>query len=190
MTAIPGQANVTLAVTGTGLFDPGAGFLNRLAATSGTGISNVRVAYISATQAAVTFDVSSAAAVGTRNVTLTNPDGQAVTLNNVISVIPAQPVLKFTRTIINTGSAWRVTLTIQNKGGSAASNVRILTSRLGSTATSTATPIAVGTIAAGSSTSVQIDFPLAAATSGVAVVHRATGDYTGNTFSSAALVTP
>ncbi len=190
VTAIPGQTNVTLSVTGTGLFDPGAGFTNRLTATSGAGISNVRVAYINPTKAAVTFDVSSAAAVGTRDITLTNPDGQAVTLNNVINIVAAQPVLKFSRTITNTGSAWRVTLTIQNKGGVAATSVRVLTSRLGATATATATPISVGTIAAGSSTSVQIDFPLAAASSGVAVVHRITGDYTGNTFSSAALVTP
>ncbi len=189
--AIPGQTNVSLPVTGTNLFDPGASFTNRLAASaSGSGVTNVRIAYVSPTQASVTFDVSNTATAGLRNVTLTNPDGQTVTINNAINVVAAQPVLGFSRVITNTGSAWRVALTITNTGGSSATSVRVLTSRLGSTNTSTATPISVGTIAAGASAVVNIDFPLASATSGTPVVHRVTGDYTGNTFSSAARVTP
>ena len=106
------------------------------------------------------------------------------------SVAAFQPVLAFSRVVTNTGSAWRVALTITNTGGSSATSVQVLTSKLGVTNTSMATPISVGTIAAGGNAVVNIDFPLAAATSGVPVVHRVTGDYTGNTFATAARVTP
>ena len=190
VTVIPGQVNVSLPITGTGLFDPGASFPSRLAASSTTGISNVRIAYISPTQASVTFNVDNTATLGLRNVTVTNPDGQPVTISNAINVVAAQPVLSFTRTITDTGSAWRVALTINNTGGSVANNVRVLTSLLGATPTSTATPIIVGNIAAGGSAVVNIDFPIVAATPNVSTIHRVTGDYTGNTFSSAVRVTP
>jgi hypothetical protein len=79
-TAAPGQTGASVALTGTGFFDPGAGYARRLtAAISGDGISNVAVTYSSPTSATLTFDVASTATAGSRNITLTNPDGQSAT---------------------------------------------------------------------------------------------------------------
>jgi hypothetical protein len=190
--ATPGQLNVSLPITGTNLFDPGTGFPNRLsAAVSGTGVTVNSVAYVSPTQANVNFSVAATAAAGLRNVTITNPDGQsAAVLTSAINIKAAAPAISVTRSITNTGSAWRVTFTLTNTGGSSATSVRVLTSLLGTTAPSTALPVAVGTIVAGGTANVQLDYPLSAATAGVRVVSRIGGDYTGGTYTSAVAITP
>jgi hypothetical protein len=85
-----GTTGVVLNLTGTGLFDPGAGFASRLAIvlTGGTvnGISNYVVTYTSPTAASVTFDIAAGATAGGRNIVLTNPDGQQVTVTNGFTV--------------------------------------------------------------------------------------------------------
>jgi hypothetical protein len=190
--AAPGQLNVSLPITGTGLFDPGAGFLNHLSATvSGTGVTVNSVGYVSPTQASVNFSVAASAAAGLRNVTITNPDGQSAgVLTGAINIKAAAPAITVTRTIVNTGTAWRVTFTLTNTGGSPANSVQILTSLLGSTAPTTVLPTPVGTIVAGSAANVILDYPLTAATAAVRVVSRIGGNYTGGTFTSAVGITP
>src|SRR5207237_8816929 len=78
-----GQAGVTLNLTGTGFFNPGAGFLNSLQVqlTGGAvnGISNVVTTYNGPTSATVTFDIAANASPGPRDIVLTNPDGQTAT---------------------------------------------------------------------------------------------------------------
>jgi hypothetical protein len=80
----PGSIGVVLNLTGTGFYDPGAGFSNRLAVQllggATNGISNYAVTYNSPTSATVTFNIAANASAGARDVKLTNPDGQSVTV--------------------------------------------------------------------------------------------------------------
>ncbi len=88
--ATQGSTSVVVNLTGTGIYDPGAGFVNRLAVqlTGGAanGISNYTVTFTNATTASVTFDVAANASVGNRDIVLTNPDGQIVTVVNGFTV--------------------------------------------------------------------------------------------------------
>lgn len=85
-----GTMNATLQLTGTGLYDPGSEFPNRLTVslTGGNpnGISNLRVQFNNAGSATVLFDVAADAQEGPRSLTLTNPDGQSVTLANAVTI--------------------------------------------------------------------------------------------------------
>jgi hypothetical protein len=78
-----GTVGYNLALTGTGFYDPGTGFANRLAVSlSGgaiNGISNYAVTYNSPTSVNVSFDIAANASLGPRDIVLTNPDGQTAT---------------------------------------------------------------------------------------------------------------
>ncbi len=90
--AVQGMTNVTLNITGSRFFDPGAGFPNHINVTlSGDGISNYVVTYNSPTSVTVKFDVSLDATIGLRDVTVTNPDGQTATAAGAFEVIRAIP---------------------------------------------------------------------------------------------------
>ncbi len=91
-----GVSNVSVTVTGTstsgsGFFDPGAGFTNRIAASvSGTGVTVNSVTFTNATSVMLNVTVAANATAGTRTITVTNPDGQSatsatalLTINNV-----------------------------------------------------------------------------------------------------------
>ena len=71
-----GLNNQVIIVTGTG-FVTGA-----TVAFSGSGISIDYVTWNSSTQLTIRIDISAGAAIGLRNVTVTNPDGGTFTLNN------------------------------------------------------------------------------------------------------------
>ncbi|NUQ70429.1 MAG: Ig-like domain repeat protein, partial [Chthonomonadales bacterium] len=79
-----GTSGYVLNLTGTGIFDPGSGFPNRLAVVlnggSPNGISNYAINYISPTSVQVTFDIAANASAGARDIVLTNPDGQSATV--------------------------------------------------------------------------------------------------------------
>ena len=82
-TGMQGQVGANLPLTGTGFYDPGAGFPKRLSIVLNggaiNGISNYSVTYSSPTSATVTFDIAANASLGTRDIVLTNPDGQTAT---------------------------------------------------------------------------------------------------------------
>lgn len=79
-----GQTGVVLQLTGTGFFDPGAGYANRLSVAllggSPNGIGNYNTVYNGPSSVTVTFDIAANASAGARDITLTNPDGQSVTV--------------------------------------------------------------------------------------------------------------
>ncbi len=85
-----GQSSVNVTITGTqvggsGFFDPGAAFVKRIASTVSGGVTVNSVTYTSPTQ--ITLNLSTVGATaGTKNVTVTNPDGQVLTGNNLITV--------------------------------------------------------------------------------------------------------
>jgi hypothetical protein len=82
------SVNVTITgtqVSGSGFFDPGANFVKRLAATVSGGVTVNSVSYTSPTQ--ITLNLSTVgASSGTKDVTVTNPDGQVLTGNALITV--------------------------------------------------------------------------------------------------------
>jgi hypothetical protein len=93
-TLASGLAGASITVTGTatggtGFFDPGAGFLRRLAASfSGTGVTVTSVAYNSPTSIVLTVN-SVGAVAGARTLTVTNPDGQISQLAGALTITAA-----------------------------------------------------------------------------------------------------
>lgn len=99
----PGTSNVNVVITGTsgsgsGFFDPGAGFANRIGVSvSGTGVTVNSVTFTSPTQITLNVSVSTGAALGARTVTVTNPDGQVATSAAGIFTVAAASVTSLTR---------------------------------------------------------------------------------------------
>lgn len=101
----PGQSSVSVTITGTSVsgsefYDPGTNLaapalpFNHIAATVSGGVTVNSITYNNPTQ--VTLDLNTTAAPnGPKNVTITNPDGQSTTSNNVIYVgaAPPSPIL-------------------------------------------------------------------------------------------------
>jgi hypothetical protein len=94
------------AVSGSGFFDPGPGFANRIAAAvNGGGVSVGSIAYTDPTHITLTVFVSAGAAAGARTVTVTNPDGQAVTsASGILTITAGGPFATVTNINPNSGS--------------------------------------------------------------------------------------
>ena len=92
-----GSTSTTTTITGTstagsGFFDPGPGFANRIGATVTGGVTVNSVTYVDPSH--VTLDLDTAAATpGTQGVTITNPDGQAETGRGVLTITAAPKAL-------------------------------------------------------------------------------------------------
>jgi PKD repeat protein len=80
-----GTNNAILTITGTtngdtGFFDPGNGFSNRISAVvNGGGVTLNSITYIDSTHVSLNVSVAPGASVGSRTITVTNPDGQGAT---------------------------------------------------------------------------------------------------------------
>jgi len=111
-TISPGSASVSVTLTGTqvagsGFYDPGSGF-NRLAATVSGGVTVNFATYNSPTSVTLSLNTMVASA-SAKTITITNPDGQALTSASGILTVALTPIqnwrqLKF-GTILNTGTA-------------------------------------------------------------------------------------
>jgi len=89
--------NITVAgnrISGSGFFDPGAGFPNRLVVVvNGGGVTVNSVTFSNATNVVVNVTVAVGATAGLRSVTVTNPDGQAViSASGILAVSLPLPV--------------------------------------------------------------------------------------------------
>ena len=90
-------SNVSIVVTGTqtsgsGFFDPGVNYSNHIsAAINGSGAVVNRVTYSSPTSITINLTVAGSAAVGSRTITVTNPDAQTATSATGILTISAPP---------------------------------------------------------------------------------------------------
>ncbi|MCX6359651.1 MAG: hypothetical protein NT029_07600 [Armatimonadetes bacterium] len=102
--ALQFTSGASFTLTGTGFFDPGAGFPNHVsvALTGGlpNGISGVTTTYNSPTSVTVTYNVSATARPGTRSIVLTNPDGQTTTVIGGLTIVakPASKLSVYDRT--------------------------------------------------------------------------------------------
>ncbi|MBK9964142.1 MAG: hypothetical protein IPP07_04275 [Holophagales bacterium] len=127
---VQGASNVSVVVTGTstsgsGFFDP-AGTCStcssHIAATvSGTGVTVNSVSYTDPTHVTLNLTVAAGAAAGVRNVTVTNPDGQAVTGTGILTV--RAPCATITGTVtgggtVCAGSPSSVTVTVSGRNAS------------------------------------------------------------------------
>ena len=89
-TVVAGQASVNITITGisvsgSGFYDPGAGFDCRLNASVTGGVAVNSVTYNNPTS--ITLNISTVGASnGPQNVTVTNPDGQSVTGVGIITI--------------------------------------------------------------------------------------------------------
>jgi hypothetical protein len=96
--AAQGQAGASFTLTGTGFFDPGAGFASHLgvALTGGSpnGISGIVATYNSPTSVTVTYNVAADAQATTRNIVLTNPDGQSATVTGGLTIVVSKVASK------------------------------------------------------------------------------------------------
>ncbi|MBS1726687.1 MAG: hypothetical protein JST51_08205 [Armatimonadetes bacterium] len=85
------SSNLNVVVTGTGIFDPDSTYPDHLAFSFGANITVNTVTWNSDTQATVNITVGSTAATGTRQFTLTNPDGQVargnITVNSGLKTV-------------------------------------------------------------------------------------------------------
>lgn len=93
-TVAAGQASVNITITGTqsngsGFFDPGAGFAKRLAASI-PGVTVNSVTFNNPTSVTANLNTVGASQ-GQKNVTVTNPDGQAATGNNILTISGGGP---------------------------------------------------------------------------------------------------
>jgi hypothetical protein len=85
-----GQSSVNVSVTGTsasgsGFYDPGAGFAKRITASVSGGVVVNSVTYVDPTH--VTLNISTVSVpAGAKNVTITNPDGQSLTGTGILTV--------------------------------------------------------------------------------------------------------
>ena len=101
--------NITVTGTssdGTGYFDPNvtgypdATLFNRLqAAFSGTGITVNSVTFTNPTSITMNVTVSASATTGTRNLTITNPDGQSVSATDILTINTASATVSGTITL-------------------------------------------------------------------------------------------
>jgi hypothetical protein len=118
-----GVASTNVTITGTssagsGFFDPGPGFANRLAISIGGGVTVNSLTFVDATT--VTVNISTVGATtGVKDVTVTNPDGQQSTGNSVLTVAPANtpPTVTLSATTVAPGGM--VTATVANGPGNA-----------------------------------------------------------------------
>lgn len=89
-----GLTGATVTVTGTsasgsGFFDPGAGFARRLGASFGAGVTVTGVTFTSPTSITLTVNTVGAAA-GPRTLVVTNPDGQTAQRASALTITTAQ----------------------------------------------------------------------------------------------------
>lgn len=90
---------LNVVVTGTGLFDPGAGYPNHLTSSFGANVTINTVTYNSPTQATVNITIGGAAATGARNMSMTNPDGQSATGVGLFTINTADKTVSGTLSI-------------------------------------------------------------------------------------------
>jgi hypothetical protein len=121
------------------------------------------------------------AAIGT----ITDPNYVYTFVTGTLSVIePPAVTLTTNSTVIGSHSTgYTATITVQNTGATAATNVTLNTVTLG-TASGTPLPQTWGTIGAGGSATFMVSFPGSAGLDNAGVAEKISGTYTGGTFSA------
>jgi len=178
-----GQASVSVAVTGTSsggseFFDPGPdtggpGFQNHIAGAITGGVAVNSATFVDPTH--VTLNLSTVgASVGTKSVTITNPDGQQATGSNILTVGTAPPVASNngpicagqTLQITATGPAGSYSWTGPNGFTSTLQNPQIPSATVAANGTYSVTVTAGGCASAPATTTASVTAPPTATVSG------------------------
>ena len=98
-----GQTGLSITLTGTqssgsGFYDPGSGFTGRLAATVSGGVTVSSITYNSPASVTLTLNTT-AASTGAKTITITNPDGQALTSASGILTLVTPPTITSLTTV-------------------------------------------------------------------------------------------
>jgi hypothetical protein len=147
----------------------------------------------------VTYSIASGpATISGNTVTLTGTTGTVVvqasqagdgnynpaSATQSFSVSTASASLSFVASTVNTGSGYRVTLTVKNPGNVTLNNVTVTGATLGSAA-GTPLPQAVGTIAPnGGTATITLNFPSSAGNPNTAVIGKFTASTSSGTFTN------
>jgi hypothetical protein len=114
--------NVTITGTsssGSGFFDPGSAFQNRIAAAvNGGGVTVNSVTYANPTSITLNLTIAGGAATGSRTVTVTNPDGQSATSVSSIFTVTGAILTLSPSTLPNGTVGVSYNQTITASGGS------------------------------------------------------------------------
>ena len=131
-----GASNLNVVVSGTstngsGFFDPGNAFPNRIGAVvSGTGVSVNTLSYTDPSHITLNISVAPNAPLGQRTITVTNPDGQIVSSSSGILTINPQANLQITQTSapnpVAAGYHLTYYLMVTNNGPDIATNVTVV----------------------------------------------------------------
>lgn len=112
-----GASGVTLPLTGTGFFDPGAGFSRPSVTISGAGVTVTNVTVNSSTSITATLSISPDAALGSRSITITNPDGQTAAVANGFTVAPPSGgTVQFSSAAYSAAEGGTATITVTRTG--------------------------------------------------------------------------
>ena len=84
-TSVAQGASQNITINGTGFFDPDVSYPNHLSISCGAGVT-VNSFTWTPTSIVANVTVAEAAVLGNRNVTVTNPDGQSVTVTNGLTI--------------------------------------------------------------------------------------------------------
>lgn len=132
---LAGQSSVNVTVTGSvvsgsGFFDPGAGFTNRMGASVSGGVVVNSVTYVNPTTVVLNLNTTGVTA-GAKNITVTNPDGQARTGTGILTVTQSSGTISVLSPA--GGEDWPVgsTQSIQWTSSGVSGNMRIQLSRNG-----------------------------------------------------------
>jgi hypothetical protein len=137
-TVTQGIANVSVVINGssangTGFFDPGTNFQNHISASvNGGGVTINSVTYNTPTNLTILLTVATNAAIGTRTITVTNPDGQSATsASGILTIVGTTNHSPILAAISNQTITAGMTLTITNAAGDPDSPPQVLTFSLG-----------------------------------------------------------
>lgn len=144
--------------------------------------------YVSSTQLKASVPASLIANPGTAQVSVTTPNAgnsasQTFTIRTTTLKLASATLTRNSTTGVLTAK-----ITLKNTGHLSASNVSIVTSTLGTTATSTSLPLSLGSIAASATTSHALAYPGTAGKRGVKVSLKVAGTFDGGTFSGSLTV--
>lgn len=147
-------------------------------------------AYVSATQLTAAVPATLIANPGNAKVTVTNPGpGGGITAAKSISIVTTTLAPVSAQTVKNGDGSYTVTLSLQNTGYKTASSTQITSSALGASVTTSALPVSVGGISAGTTAGVKLNYAASAGTSGKAVALKVSGKFLGGTFTGSLKVT-
>ena len=145
--------------------------------------------YVSSTKLTVSIPASDIASAGSAAVTIFNPVGTGSVSNAKIIVIGIpQIAVTGVRSITRANGQITAVVEITNIGTGAATNVRFLTAKLGTT-NAVGLPANLSSLAAGAVTTIEVVFPGTAGTAGAIAILKIGGTITGGNFTASRRVT-